>query len=160
MNDEYRILIDYCTTWSCYYLLKSPMYAKPEACTGHWVANEFAKAHRCLQLRYINRSPEYFLYPSIQANLSQPPTRMSQITSTHFPLTSRNRAHTTPCTQPSRTQHRRLLAFEIPQHKSTHLHPETCWAQQTSSERQKNQANRFLWKRLTPHADRAGLTLY
>lgn len=131
----------------------SPMDAKPEACTGHWVASEFTKAHHCLQLRYVNGSPEYFLYPSIQAQLSQPPTQMSQTTNRH--LSSHNTLQAT-----QQNQHRKLLAFEIPLHESTLFHPETCWAQQTSSERQKNQTNRFLWKRLTPHADRAWLTLY
>lgn len=38
----------------------SPMDAKQKACTGHCAANEFTKAHLCLPLRYINRSPEYF----------------------------------------------------------------------------------------------------
>lgn len=81
----------------------SPKDAKEEDCTGHCAANEFTKAHLCLQLRYINRSPEYFLYPSMQAKLFQPSTLMSQTTSTHFPQTSKNNAHPKSGRQLSRT---------------------------------------------------------
>lgn len=38
----------------------NPMDAKPKACIGRCVANEFTKVHLCLQLGSTNRSPEYF----------------------------------------------------------------------------------------------------
>lgn len=96
MNYEYQVLIDYLQL-EAVSTTASPLDAKAKACTGHHVANEFIKAHLCLQLRYINRSPEYFLY----TKLSQLPTLMSQTTSTYFPQTSRNSTHPTPGTQPS-----------------------------------------------------------